>query len=318
MSSEITVGHVFTNMKSNLLSGLSLVDKKEYLIEHYQPPFCILQPVLNTKIGEITKRSWESIVSGEAEGFRRMKATYPQLTPLTYFYDRFYSQLFFLYPECRPFFQSSLSQQGRRLVKSLMGLASLACFEKETVHSKLVALAVKHNEKGIHPQMYGGFMWNILMTLRHCLGQDWTPEVEEAWIISASYMLRVMVPIAVEGTESFASPYAVPKYKNNLQLDKSDACGLDASIDPLFGYQIPEEIKFDEASSSETPLCEYFTTILPTSVASSEKETCLLDNIDTSAKSKNSCPDQEQTAKHNKHLQRNLSIISVDDSITAC
>jgi len=204
------------------------------LVEHYLPAFCIMDPVLTPQIGELTKLSWERIVSGDAQGFKKLKETQPALTSLTYFYDRFYNQLFFLYPEVKHFFQSSITAQGRRLVKSLMGLATIVCYDSTRVHKKLVELTEKHNQLGIHPMFYGGFMWNIIITLRHCLGDDWSQDIEAAWVTSASFMLRVMVPIAVKGTRHFASPYSVPR-QGTAEFHVEGT----PSVDPLTGFTLP-------------------------------------------------------------------------------
>lgn len=245
-------------------------NESRVLLEHYMPPFCLMDPVLSPEVGDITKNTWESIINGDAQGFRTMKEVHPHISALTYFYDRFYSQLFFLYPEVRHFFQGSIAHQGRRLVKSMMGLATMVCYDKNNVDKKLVWLANKHSEACIHPQYYGGFMWNILITLRHCLGTDWTPEVEEAWVISASYMLRVMVPIAVQGTKHFASPYTVPKHnpeafsyeghgsnaggpKPNALGGPPPGTGLETIPDnnPLNGYTMPETHNYEDSHEEE-------------------------------------------------------------------
>eukprot|EP00639_Heterosigma_akashiwo_P030026 CAMPEP_0194670686 /NCGR_PEP_ID=MMETSP0295-20121207/5356_1 /TAXON_ID=39354 /ORGANISM="Heterosigma akashiwo, Strain CCMP2393" /LENGTH=496 /DNA_ID=CAMNT_0039553969 /DNA_START=138 /DNA_END=1624 /DNA_ORIENTATION=+ len=248
-----------------------------FLVEHYLPPFCLLDPTLSQEVGELTRSTWDSIVNGDAQGFRAMKEAHPQISSLTYFYDRFYSQLFYLYPEVRPFFQSSITHQGRRLVKSMMGLASMVCYEKDRVDKKLVWLAHKHNEAGIHPQYYGGWMWNMLMTLRHCLGTDWTPDVEEAWVISASYMLRVILPVVVQGTKHFASPYTTPKHhppsvfsydvsptsagesSSQTGRHRRPSCQLGGTSDlatipddnPLNGFQMPDASEYKDDPEEE-------------------------------------------------------------------
>jgi len=176
-----------------------------------------MNPVLTPRVGELTKLSWERIVSGDAQGFKKIQENDPTVTSLVYFYDRFYTQLFFLYPEVKRFFQASISSQGRRLVKSLMGLATITLFDTSRVHSRLVELTNTHNTIGIHPMYYGGFVWNMIITLRHCLGEDWTNDIQEAWTIAGSYMLRTMVPVAVRGTRNFASPYAFPRMDNNQE-----------------------------------------------------------------------------------------------------
>jgi len=208
--------------------------REAFVVEHYLPVFCIMNPVLSPRIGELTKMSWERVVSGEAQGFKKVKEKQPELTSLIYFYDRFYHQLFFLYPEVRHFFQSSIASQGRRLVKSLMGLATIVSYDSLRVCKKLTEITERHNQLGIHPMFYGGFMWNIIITLRHCLDEDWTQDIEEAWVTSASFMLRVMIPIAVRGTRHFASPYVVPR-QNTAEFHVTNT----PEPDPLTGFTLP-------------------------------------------------------------------------------
>ena len=75
---------------------------------------------------------------------------------------------------------------------------------------------------------YGGFVWNIIITLRHCLGEDWTRDIKEAWTIAVSYMLRTIVPVAARGTRHFASPYIFPQ----LDGDQGSECEITVSAPP--------------------------------------------------------------------------------------
>jgi hemoglobin-like flavoprotein len=96
----------------------------------------------------------------------------------------FYSRLFEIAPEVKPLFRGDMTEQGRKLMRTLTvvvnGLGNL-----EAILPAASALAKNHVAYGVQPSHYAPVGAALLWTLERGLGPDWTPEVQNAW--SAAY-----------------------------------------------------------------------------------------------------------------------------------
>jgi len=96
----------------------------------------------------------------------------------------FYSRLFEIAPEVQPLFRGDMTEQGRKLMRTLTvvvnGLGNL-----EAILPAASALAKNHVAYGVKATHYAPVGAALLWTLERGLGPDWTPEVENAW--SAAY-----------------------------------------------------------------------------------------------------------------------------------
>jgi nitric oxide dioxygenase len=96
----------------------------------------------------------------------------------------FYSRLFEIAPEVKPLFRGDMTEQGRKLMRTLTivvnGLGNL-----EAILPAASALAKNHVAYGVKATHYAPVGAALLWTLERGLGPDWTPEVENAW--SAAY-----------------------------------------------------------------------------------------------------------------------------------
>ena len=88
----------------------------------------------------------------------------------------FYGRLFEIAPEVKPLFRSDMTEQGRKLMKTLTvvvnGLGNL-----ETILPAASALAKGHVGYGVKPSHYTPVGEALLWTLERGLGSDWTPEL---------------------------------------------------------------------------------------------------------------------------------------------
>src|SRR6478752_9447951 len=96
----------------------------------------------------------------------------------------FYNRLFEIAPDAKPLFRGDMTEQGRKLMKTLTvvvnGLGNL-----QTILPAASTLAKNHVAYGVKASHYTPVGAALLWTLEHGLGAAWTPEIQNAW--SAAY-----------------------------------------------------------------------------------------------------------------------------------
>jgi hemoglobin-like flavoprotein len=104
----------------------------------------------------------------------------------------FYGRLFELAPEVKPLFRGDMTEQGRKLMKTLTvvvnGLGNL-----EAILPAASALAKGHVAYGVKPSHYTPVGEALLWTLERGLGADWTPELKGAWTSAYSTLANFMI-----------------------------------------------------------------------------------------------------------------------------
>jgi hemoglobin-like flavoprotein len=104
----------------------------------------------------------------------------------------FYTRLFEIAPEVRPLFRGDMTEQGRKLMKTLSvvvnGLGDL-----ELILPAASALAKNHVGYGVKPSHYTPVGEALLWTLERGLGSDWTPELKGAWTTAYSTLASFMI-----------------------------------------------------------------------------------------------------------------------------
>lgn len=160
------------------------------------PVFYIEEPITKEEIG-LAKQSWGTITDDSAPGFVALKGT-PDCPPscIIYFFDSFYNRLFDIHPMCRPMFKKGMKTQGRLLVK-IISMAVSMIDDPDKFSLTMVKLTETHNDRGIKSIEYGIVGEVLFWTVRRCLGEAYTPEVQLIWTKVVSRMLKIMVPCAV-------------------------------------------------------------------------------------------------------------------------
>jgi nitric oxide dioxygenase len=93
----------------------------------------------------------------------------------------FYKKLFEYDPSLRSYFKSDMKEQGRKLMGILkIAVGSLTNLEK--LVPALHGLADRHVEYGIKPEDFTPVGNALLYALKQGLGDEFTPEVRQAWI----------------------------------------------------------------------------------------------------------------------------------------
>ena len=94
---------------------------------------------------------------------------------------RFYEILFERYPQAKPLFsRNDPERQQQMLQESIVAVVDHvedAAWLTETLHG----LGAKHVEYGVTEDMYPWVGECLLATLAEIAGDDWSPEIEQAW-----------------------------------------------------------------------------------------------------------------------------------------
>jgi NAD(P)H-flavin reductase/hemoglobin-like flavoprotein len=112
----------------------------------------------------------------------------------------FYSHLFLTHPETRAMFPVSMAAQRDRLVGALLQVVGNV-HQVEAVVPFLQQLGRDHRKFGVDEEQYGWVGTSLLATLRHFLGEDWTPELAADWTEAYGLVARVMTE-AMHGAET--------------------------------------------------------------------------------------------------------------------
>jgi hemoglobin-like flavoprotein len=104
----------------------------------------------------------------------------------------FYNRLFEIAPEVKPLFRGDMTEQGRKLMKTLIivvnGLDKL-----QTILPAASVLAKRHVSYGVKPSHYTPVGAALLWALQRGLGSDWTPELEGAWSSAYTTLANFMI-----------------------------------------------------------------------------------------------------------------------------
>ena len=103
----------------------------------------------------------------------------------------FYGRLFELDPDVRPLFQTNMQEQSRKLVQ-MITVAVTGLNRLEQIVPSVRALGRRHADYGVRKEHYETVGAALLWTLDQGLGDDFTPEVREAWTETYALLARVM------------------------------------------------------------------------------------------------------------------------------
>ncbi len=103
----------------------------------------------------------------------------------------FYDKLFELDPALRPLFKGDMSDQKKKLMQTL-GFAVSSLKNLDAAIPAVKALGQRHGGYGVTDEMYATVAAALLWTLEKGLGDAWTPQVKEAWIVVYTTLADVM------------------------------------------------------------------------------------------------------------------------------
>ncbi len=139
-------------------------------------------------------------VSLVQQSFKKVEPIAPQAA------DIFYARLFEIAPEVRPLFPEKMDDQKGKL----MGMLATAVNNLHDVDSIIPAvqdLGKRHVAYGVTDAHYKPVGEALIYTLEKGLGDDFTPEVKEAWVTTYTTLQNVMT----EAAASMPPPVAEKK-----------------------------------------------------------------------------------------------------------
>lgn len=123
---------------------------------------------------------------------RRVRESHARLTDPRAFGTRFYAQLFAQRPDARRLFPQDLDAQVSKLVDMLASIVR-GLDTQDSLQQEFAELGRRHAGYGVGEDDYDDVGSALLMTLRECLGEAFTPEVEEAWATLYGDLAEAMI-----------------------------------------------------------------------------------------------------------------------------
>ena len=93
----------------------------------------------------------------------------------------FYVELFTAHPELRPMFAADIAPQAKRLTKMLTFVVK-HLDKLPTILPAVQSLALRHHSYGVTEAHYAMVGTALIGSLESGLGEDFTPQVRQAWI----------------------------------------------------------------------------------------------------------------------------------------
>lgn len=108
----------------------------------------------------------------------------------------FYADLFETAPHVKPYFANAdMAEQGSKLMATLAVVVN-GLRDLDKIVPVAQELAVRHVGYGVQPEDYNAVGASLLRTLEKGLGEDFTPEVKEAWTTAYTTLSGVMIDAA--------------------------------------------------------------------------------------------------------------------------
>ena len=109
--------------------------------------------------------------------------------------DLFYCRLFEIAPDVRPLFPQDIKPQGRKLLTMLATVVN-SLDDLSSIVPAVQDLGRRHVGYQVKPEHYDAVGQALLWTLGRGLGDDFTPDVEEAWTEAYTVLSSTMIEAA--------------------------------------------------------------------------------------------------------------------------
>mmetsp|Transcript_15309 Transcript_15309/g.20203 ORF Transcript_15309/g.20203 Transcript_15309/m.20203 type:complete len:248 (+) Transcript_15309:95-838(+) len=201
-------GAVKALRKGNVPTATDDDPKQSLCVEvaHYIHPMFVEASRLTEDETKKCQECYDIVLAGDTRKFRQAKEQSKEdekLDPITFLCSDFYSSLYERIPSTKDLFLSEIEVQASilgRMMNTILSLVADTDKINTTCKHFLQDLARAHNSYNVHPAFYGEFAYTFICTLRKHLEEKFSEDNEEAWISLYSYILHIMVPVAVEGT----------------------------------------------------------------------------------------------------------------------
>lgn len=103
----------------------------------------------------------------------------------------FYDHLFTLDPTLRPMFRGDIAEQGRKLMH-MLSVAVHGLSKLDQIVPAVEQLGVRHAGYGVRDEHYATVGAALLDTLQQGLGEQFTPDVRDAWVAAYTLLAGTM------------------------------------------------------------------------------------------------------------------------------
>lgn len=150
-----------------------------------------------------------------------IEESFAKITPMAEeFAATFYVNLFANYPAAKPLFtNTAMKAQEEKLLHSLM-LVMENLHETDTLNECLRGLGASHVQYGALPEHYPLVGNSLLKTFEQYLGDNWTPEIKQAWVDAYNMIAEIMLEGADYSQEEVLLPLS-REAKTNLSKGKA-------------------------------------------------------------------------------------------------
>jgi nitric oxide dioxygenase len=107
----------------------------------------------------------------------------------------FYERLFAIAPEVKPLFRGDMTEQGRKLMKTIAVVVN-SLGNLDTVLPAAAALAKGHVAYGVTASHYTPVGEALLWTLERGLGDAWNSDLSSAWTAAYATLSNFMISAA--------------------------------------------------------------------------------------------------------------------------
>jgi hemoglobin-like flavoprotein len=132
------------------------------------------------------------------EQIEMVQSTWAQVVPIA---DKaaelFYGKLFELDPELKPLFKGDMTEQGQKLMKTI-NVAVSSLNDLGAIVPTVQELGRNHVGYGVKAKDYDTVAAALIWTLSQGLGDAFTDEVKEAWVLTYTTLANVMKDAAEE------------------------------------------------------------------------------------------------------------------------
>jgi hemoglobin-like flavoprotein len=109
----------------------------------------------------------------------------------------FYNRLFEIAPQIRGMFRAPIPEQSKKLL-TMIGYVINKLDKLDDIIDEVAKLAQRHVQYGVKAEHYGIVAEALLWTLEKGLGEHWTAEVKESWVLCYTILAGAMIAAANE------------------------------------------------------------------------------------------------------------------------
>jgi methyl-accepting chemotaxis protein len=132
----------------------------------------------------------------EIQQIRMVQESFEKMVPHTeVISERFYEHLFRIDPSMKPLFRTDIQSQSRKFM-AMIRVTVKGLDRMEQIRPGLVEMGARHIYYGVADAHYEPMKEALLLAFGEALGDEFTPELKQAWNEAYDLMAEVMISAA--------------------------------------------------------------------------------------------------------------------------